>query len=95
LCCDRFGSASEGRPKSPSCGALTIWVTVTREPPGWSTLVGIGTVSAATLAAGIALGWWLDGLLHTSPILVLLGIALGLVGGVCYTVVEFRQFLKN
>jgi F0F1-type ATP synthase assembly protein I len=52
-------------------------------------------VSAATLAAGIALGWWLDRELHTSPILVLIGIALGIVGGVCYTVVQFRQFLKD
>jgi F0F1-type ATP synthase assembly protein I len=72
-----------------------MWVIVTRETPGWSTLLGIGSVSAATLAAGVLLGWWLDGLLGTSPILVCIGIALGLAGGVCYTVVQFRPFLKD
>jgi F0F1-type ATP synthase assembly protein I len=70
-------------------------VIVTRESPGWSTLLGIGSVSAASLAAGLALGWWLDGVFGTSPILVFLGIALGLVGGVCYTAVQFRQFLRD
>jgi F0F1-type ATP synthase assembly protein I len=74
---------------------VTGRATVTREVPGWSTLLGIGTASAATLAVGIALGWWLDGLLHTSPIFVLVGIALGIVGGVCYTVVQIRPFLKQ
>jgi F0F1-type ATP synthase assembly protein I len=70
-------------------------VIVTRESPGWSTLLGIGSVNAAALAAGVALGWWLDGVFGTSPILAIFGIALGLVGGVCYTVVQFRQFLKQ
>ena len=68
---------------------------VTGSAPGWSTLLSIGTVSAATLAAGVALGWWLDGLLHTFPILVFIGIALGIVGGVYYPVVQIRPFLKD
>jgi hypothetical protein len=71
------------------------WVIVTREAPGWSTLLGIGSVSAAAVAAGIVLGWWLDGVFSTSPILVVIGIALGIVGGVCYTAVLFRHYLKN
>jgi len=58
-------------------------------------LLSIGTVSAGTLAAGIALGWWLDGLLHTFPILVLVGIALGIAGGICFTIVQIRPFLKE
>jgi F0F1-type ATP synthase assembly protein I len=63
--------------------------------PGWSTLVGIGTVSAGSVAAGIALGWWMDALLNTFPILLFIGIALGIVGGVYYTVVQIRPFLKD
>lgn len=55
----------------------------------------MGAVAAGTLAAGIALGWWLDGLLHTSPTMVLVGIALGLAGGICYTIVQIRPFLKE
>jgi len=52
-------------------------------------------VSAVTLLAGTALGWWLDALLHTFPILVLVGIALGIAGGICYTIVQIRPFLKE
>jgi putative F0F1-ATPase subunit (Ca2+/Mg2+ transporter) len=67
------------------------------DPQGlsWSGLLGIGTRTALMLGLGIALGWWLDGLLHTFPILVLVGIALGIAGGICYTVAEFRKYLKN
>jgi F0F1-type ATP synthase assembly protein I len=68
---------------------------VAREPLGWSNLLGIGTASAVMLAGGIALGWWLDSLFHSSPIFVLVGIALGLAGGLCYTVVQIRPFLKH
>lgn len=67
---------------------------VTRESPGWSTLLGIASAFAATFAAGTVLGWWLDRVFGTSPILVLLGIALGITGGICYTVVQFRLFLR-
>ena len=59
------------------------------------TLLGIGSVSAVIFAAGLLLGWWLDGVLHTSPALVLVGMALGLAGAVSYTFVEIRDFLKE
>lgn len=45
--------------------------------------------------AGLVLGWWLDGLLHTFPIFVLVGIALGIAGGIYYSVVQIRPFLKH
>jgi F0F1-type ATP synthase assembly protein I len=65
------------------------------EPPGWSTWLGLGAVSMAVLAAGIALGWWLDSLFHTSPVFVLVGIALGIAAGMGYTVVQIRSFLRQ
>ncbi|HJQ43839.1 MAG TPA: AtpZ/AtpI family protein [Jatrophihabitantaceae bacterium] len=68
---------------------------VPRETPGWSTLLGIGSASAALMAAGVLLGWWLDGVLGTSPVLLLVGIALGIAGGICYTAVQIRPFLKE
>jgi F0F1-type ATP synthase assembly protein I len=61
----------------------------------WSGLLGIGGVAAGVLAAGIALGWWVDGLLHTSPIFVLVGVALGVAGAISHTVVQLRRYLKN
>jgi F0F1-type ATP synthase assembly protein I len=66
-----------------------------RDAPSWSDLLGIGVASALIMAAGFGLGWWLDGLLHTSPALVLVGILLGIVGAATYTVIEIRKFLDN
>jgi F0F1-type ATP synthase assembly protein I len=61
----------------------------------WSSLLSIGAVAAGVLVAGLALGWWVDGLLATSPIFVLVGIALGVAGGIWHTVVALRRYLKN
>jgi F0F1-type ATP synthase assembly protein I len=68
---------------------------VTRDAPGWSTLLGVGIVTALLFAGGLALGWLLDRVFNTFPILVLVGLALGIAGGVCYTIVQFRSFLKE
>jgi F0F1-type ATP synthase assembly protein I len=61
----------------------------------WSSLLSIGTVFALILIVGLALGWWIDGLLNTSPIFVLVGIAVGIAGGVFHTIVKIRTFLKE
>lgn len=61
----------------------------------WSSLLSIGAVSAVMLAAGLALGWWIDSLLSTSPIFVLVGIAVGIAAGFSYTFVQFRNVLKE
>ena len=66
-----------------------------REPLGWSNLLGLGAVLGVLLAGGAALGWWLDGQLHTAPILVIVGIALGLLTGVGYAISQIRPYLKN
>jgi F0F1-type ATP synthase assembly protein I len=62
---------------------------------GWSTLLSMGAVIAAQLVAGLALGWLIDSLAGTTPIFLLIGVLLGVVGAVSYTVVEFRKYLKN
>lgn len=65
------------------------------EPLGWSTLLGMGAVIAAQLVAGLALGWLVDGLADTTPIFLLVGLLLGIVGAISYTVVEFRKYLRT
>lgn len=65
------------------------------EPLGWSTLLGMGAVIAAQLVVGLALGWLVDSLANTTPIFLLIGLLLGIVGAVSYTVVEFRKYLHN
>lgn len=63
------------------------------QSPSWSNLLGMGAVVAAQLLVGIALGGFLDSRLDTSPALLLVGLALGMVGAVTYTVMQFRQYL--
>lgn len=65
------------------------------EPLGWSTLLGMGAVIAAQLVAGLALGWLVDTLADTAPVFLLVGLLLGIVGAISYTVVEFRKYLKT
>jgi F0F1-type ATP synthase assembly protein I len=61
----------------------------------WSSLLSLGIVSALTIAAGFGLGWWADALLNTSPIMVLVGIGLGIAGAVYFTIVRVRSFLRE
>jgi F0F1-type ATP synthase assembly protein I len=42
-------------------------------------LTGIGWYIAASIVGGIMLGWWIDGKLGTSPLLLLIGLLLGTV----------------
>ncbi len=62
---------------------------------GWSTLLGLGAVIAAELLVGLGLGWLVDKLLGTEPVFLLVGVLLGIVAAVSYTVVEFRKYLKD
>jgi F0F1-type ATP synthase assembly protein I len=62
---------------------------------GFSALLGMGAVIAAVLAAGLALGWLVDSLVGTSPVFLLVGLLLGIIGAVSYTVAQFRQYLQN
>jgi hypothetical protein len=68
---------------------------VPRDAPGWPELLGMGLVVALLFVAGLALGWFLDRVLHTSPILAIVGLALGLAAGVYYSIVQFRTFMKE
>ena len=61
----------------------------------WSGLLSIGIVSAVLVVAGFGLGWWADGQLRTYPIMILVGIGLGVAGAVCFTFVRIRSFLKD
>jgi F0F1-type ATP synthase assembly protein I len=55
----------------------------------------MGVVIAAELLLGLGLGWLLDKLLGTGPVFLLVGLLVGILAAVGYTVVEFRKYLKN
>jgi F0F1-type ATP synthase assembly protein I len=63
--------------------------------PGLSDLLGMGAAIGAQLAAGFLLGWLVDSLAGTTPIFMLVGLLLGIVGAVSYTVSQFRKYLKT
>ncbi|HSV67715.1 MAG TPA: AtpZ/AtpI family protein [Mycobacteriales bacterium] len=60
-----------------------------------SKLLGVGSAIALCLLGGMALGWFVDGRLHTFPVFVLVGLALGIAGGCVYAYVEIREFLRE
>ena len=62
---------------------------------GWSELLGMGSVIAVQLLVGLGLGWLVDSLADPTPIFLLVGLLLGIVGAVSYTVIEFRKYLKS
>ena len=60
-----------------------------------STLAGLGLANACSLAAGLALGHYLDGRLDTEPVFVLIGIAAGLALGLIGSFLQIRKYLNN
>jgi F0F1-type ATP synthase assembly protein I len=64
---------------------------VTRESPGLASVLGLGTVTALLIVIGLGLGWLVDRLLHTFPIFVFVGLALGVAGAGRYTYLKIRQ----
>ena len=60
-----------------------------------STLAGLGFANACTLAGGLLLGHYLDSRFGTDPVLVLLGMALGLLLGAVGSFLEIRRYLQD
>lgn len=58
-------------------------------------LLGLGLANAASLVAGLALGWFIDDQLGTEPVFVLLGIISGILLGVLGTFVQVRRYLHD
>lgn len=56
---------------------------VERNDPGsWIRLAGLGFELAASVGGGAMLGWWLDRQLGSAPRALIVGAAIGAVGGV-------------
>jgi F0F1-type ATP synthase assembly protein I len=68
---------------------------VTREAPGWPSLLGMGVALALLLVAGLAVGWVIDDFAHTLPIFTLVGLVVGIAAATRYAYVEFRKFYRD
>ncbi len=61
--------------------------------PSAAVFLGLGTAVAGCVAAGVALGIWLDGRAHTSPAFLVVGLVLGVASAVWTVVSQVRRFL--
>lgn len=61
--------------------------------PGAFAFLGMGSSVAGCVAVGLFLGIWLDGLTHTSPLFLVVGLVLGLAAAVGTVVAQVRRFL--
>jgi F0F1-type ATP synthase assembly protein I len=61
--------------------------------PGAAAFLGMGFSAAVCVAIGVVLGLWLDHVLHTSPWLLLAGLAVGVTTGALSVIEQIRKFL--
>jgi F0F1-type ATP synthase assembly protein I len=53
----------------------------------------MGLSAAVCVGIGVVLGLWADSVWHTAPVLLLVGLALGLVASVAMVISQIRQYL--
>ena len=66
-----------------------------QEPASPRELIGVGSGIAGLIAGGMLLGWFIDSRADTSPVLTLVGLAVGMVTACYYAYAKFRSFLKD
>jgi F0F1-type ATP synthase assembly protein I len=62
---------------------------------GLSDLLVLGGTVAGCLLAGMALGWLVDSLADTTPVFILVGLAVGIAAGCAYGYLQIRTFLNG
>lgn len=55
----------------------------------------LGFVLAAAVAIGLFAGWYLDSIMHTSPVFIIIGALVGMAAGVYSCAQIARDFLRN
>lgn len=62
---------------------------------GFGEFLGISTYNLVCVVAGMALGWWADAAVGSTPVLTLVGLAAGVVVGVVGTWLRIRTLLQQ
>lgn len=57
-------------------------------------LIGLGSTVVVLVVGFTVLGWFADGWFHTSPALVFIGLAVGIVTACLVSYSQFRKFLQ-
>lgn len=86
-------TSSANEPSEPAEPPAEPSGTGPRPLPGAMAFVGLGTSAAGCVAVGLFLGVWVDGLTHTSPLFLVVGLVLGLAAAVGALVTLVRRFL--
>lgn len=68
---------------------------MSQDGPSLKELLGLGTAIAGIVIGGTVLGFFLDSRFKTSPLFVLIGVALGIVLACAYTYVVIRKFTEK
>jgi F0F1-type ATP synthase assembly protein I len=63
-----------------------------RSGPGIMVFAGLGLLNAVCALVGLAAGWFVDRALHTLPVFMLVGLALGIAVGVVATRNQLKQY---
>ncbi|REH40993.1 putative F0F1-ATPase subunit (Ca2+/Mg2+ transporter) [Kutzneria buriramensis] len=63
--------------------------------PSVASLIVLGSTVVVLVVGGVGLGWWLDSLLHTTPVFVFIGLATGMASAWLYAYAKLRKFLKQ
>jgi F0F1-type ATP synthase assembly protein I len=61
--------------------------------PGAAAFLGMGLSAAVCVAIGVFLGVWGDSTWHTAPLLLFIGLGLGLLAAVLLVVTQIREYL--
>jgi F0F1-type ATP synthase assembly protein I len=67
--------------------------TPPRDLPSVAAFLGLGLTIAITVGVFLALGIWLDSVLHTSPWCLIIGLLVGCVAAAASTVALVRRYL--
>ena len=58
-------------------------------------LIGMGSSIVGFVVLGLVLGWWADNAFDTTPVFILIGLALGVLGAVLSSVMQFSTYRKD
>jgi hypothetical protein len=64
-----------------------------KQPPSFLALAGMGISVAVCVAGGVALGLYLDGRAHRSPLFTLVGLAVGILFGLGLAYVQIKRLM--
>lgn len=90
------GSVTESEPPPGPTGTDEPKPPGTNEPkplPGAVAFLSMGLASAVCVGAGLLLGLWADSAWHTAPILLVVGLVLGLAAAAASVVAQIRKYL--